>query len=297
MGRDVGLLDACAADELEPALEQRHVAAQVGGGDALDRVLRGAHARAVVGIFVERELAGVGLEIVEGALVVRELEFAQTVGAGALGDDFVEEWRGAAGDGAAAEGPRVNARAAVAGRLPKVHAAAQRDGHAPEEIAPRVEERAEVHVGRALRIVGHRRERVAVEAQGIDREARDVVDDRDDARPRVDDLVEADGHAGAAGDDAEELALVGAADVVLAVGAADAAVEFPDRPVVAPVKGGHISAVFADAAVAARVDDVTGAGDALGKRRRERARDDLRGVELEVARGGPAVERRVLVGD
>ena len=297
MGRDVGLLDACAADELEPALEQRHVAAQVGGGDALDRVLRGAHARAVVGVFVEREFAGVGLEIVEGALVVRELEFAQTVGAGALGDDLVEERRGAAGDGAAAVGPRVNARAAVAGRLPKVHAAAQRDGHAPEEIAPRVEERAEVHVGRALRIVGHCRERVAVEAQGIDREARDVVDDRDDARPRIDDLVEADGHAGAAGDDGEKLTLVGAADVVLAVGAADAAVEFPYRPVVAPVKGGHISAVFADAAVAARVDDVTGAGDALGKRRRERARDDLRGVELEVARGGPAVERRVLVGD
>jgi hypothetical protein len=92
----------------------------------------------------------------------------------------------------------------------------------------------------------------------------------------------------------EELTLVGVAVGVDAVAAADGGVGLPERAVVPPGGGGHVGAVLADAAVAAGEHQGADAGDALGEGGGEAAGDDLVGIELEGAGGGPAVERGVL---
>ena len=90
-GVDVGLLDAHAADEEEAAVEQRDVAAEVGGGDGLLGVFGAGDVGAVEVVFVEGELVlarapeGVGLD------GVHVLDFREAEGGNAVGEHRVED--------------------------------------------------------------------------------------------------------------------------------------------------------------------------------------------------------------
>ena len=221
---------------------------------------------------VEGELRGVGAEKVQRALVVGRLHGGEPIRAGAQGSDGVEEGRGGAVGEAAAPvgaGKRVSVidGRVIARGLPEIQAAAEGDGHPPEEFAPGVGGGGEVDVGGEARVAGDGVERVAVEAEGIDAGARGRVDDGDGVGAERAGALEADRHIGAAGGDAEELALVGVAIGIGAVAAANGRIEFPDRAVVSPRKRGEVSAVGAHAAVAAREHERAGAGHTLGGRR------------------------------
>ena len=299
LGLDVGLFRAHPAHDLQPAVEERYVAAEVGRGHEFRRILGIADDRAVSGVLVERELRRIRAVVVEQAQVAHPVGARESVRRNPLRIVGIEEGcrdvvvahrRGAAAPIAADEGERRVGGADIAHRLTQVEAGLQREGHLAVEIAGQVAVGAALNVRAVVLAVAARGERVVGNIIRIHRGARGGVRDADHAGPEIKDVRERHGHAGAARDGAAEEARPAAIVTIVGLGKADSAHGFPDRSVVSPEERRHHGAVQAVTLVAVQLD--------LARTDRGRGREVTRQDRVDIEHGGvvlePDLERREL---
>ena len=252
LGIDVGLLGPEAADKFQTAIEERDIAADVGGGDEFFGPFRTGHLGSIETVGIKGEKSGVGLVKCERFFGADVLNLRETVGGGAQGEDVVEDDARAVvapGGGGARAGAAISAdervgRSAleiVAHRLAHIEA-----GFEDERGAGEIEVAAEIGVGTALDVGGAAvggvgsGEDVVAEVVRIDGSAGRAVGDGDEAGAEIKNLVEVYGYVLAGGGDVVKKTLIGAAEMESLVGVAESALGFPDGALVAIGEGRHV---------------------------------------------------------